>query len=76
MAGGRSDIDSWQSENIIPRLMSRLRSVFRWGKEEGGGVDRLEEVNASFRHGFDENRDKKNEAGWIVVSINYLQLAF
>lgn len=43
--------------------MSRLRSVFRWGKEEGGGVDRLEEVNASFRHGFDENRDKKNEAG-------------
>lgn len=54
--------------------MSRLRSVFRWGKEEG--VDRLEEVNASFRHGFDENRDKKNEAGWIVVSINYLQLAF
>lgn len=43
---------------------------------KGGGVDRLEEVNASFRHGFDENRDKKNEAGWIVVSINYLQLAF
>lgn len=35
VAGGRSDIDSWQSENIIPRLMSRLRSVFRWGKEEG-----------------------------------------
>lgn len=36
MAGGRFDIDSWQSENIIPRLMSRLRSVFRWGKGEGG----------------------------------------